>query len=92
MNSKEICLKFEVKCVFGENVLYSAPPPPPPNSPEPQQRSVKTSNLVDYCDTVEKEDLMSRAERLARVDRSPIPPNARFIPAGEETDDEADLW
>ena len=75
-----------------------SPPPPPPNSPEPQQHqqqvassqvvSSETSRLVSYFDTLEEEDCLSAAERLERVNREPIPPNATRIPGGAESDEE----
>ena len=69
-----------------------APPPPPPNTPEPQQLSEETLKLVAYYDTLDEEDVMTSSERLERVNRTPIPPNATYIPAGEESDSDEDLW
>ena len=73
-------------------------PPPPPNTPEPaHQVSEETQKLVMQYDTVDEEDLLSSSEKAARVDKTPIPPGASYIPGGaegdsDEEDDAEGVW
>ena len=83
----------EVKVVIEVRDATPSPPPPPPNTPEPQQQqnqvvSSETCRLVRYFDTLDEEDCLSAAERMERVNREPIPPNATCIPGGAESDEE----
>ena len=88
----------EVKVTIEVRDATPSPPPPPPNSPEPQQHqqqvassqvvSSETERLIRYFDTVDDEDCLSAAERMERVNREPIPPNATCIPGGAESDEE----
>ena len=55
-------------------------------TPPPAPLSDKTLDLIQKYDTLDEEDLFSRAEQLERVDTEPIPQDANKLPGGMEVD------
>ena len=84
------------QCEGATNKISAATPAPPPNSPDttptrattppPPPLSEKTKKILQMLDTVDEEDVLSREEKLNRVDTAPIPPGAKYIPGGMELD------
>ena len=64
-----------------DSVKRAATPPPTPLSEQ-------TLKLIQKYDTLDEEDLMSRAEKLERVNTEPIPRDANKLPGGMEVDSE----
>ena len=84
------------QCEGANNKISTPTPAPPPNSPDttptrpttppPPPLSEKTKKILKMLDTVDEEDVLSREEKLNRVNTAPIPPGAKYIPGGVELD------
>lgn len=84
------------QCEGANNKISTPTPAPPPNSPDttptrpttppPPPLSEKTKKILKMLDTVDEEDVLSREEKLDRVNTAPIPPGAKYIPGGMELD------